>query len=43
MEPNKLSVSSNIVHKPLSINCLTPTKGVTSLFVLRSLLAFHFR
>lgn len=26
MEPNKLSVSSNIVHKPLSVNCLTPTK-----------------
>ena len=26
MEPIKLSVSSNIVHKPLSVNCLTPTK-----------------
>lgn len=26
MEPNKLSASSNIVHKPLSVNCLTPTK-----------------
>lgn len=26
MVPNKLSVSSNIVHKPLSVNCLTPTK-----------------
>ena len=26
MEPNKLSVSSNIVHKPLSVNCLTLTK-----------------
>lgn len=26
MEPNKLAVSSNIVHKPLSVNCLTPTK-----------------
>ena len=26
MEPNKLSASSNIVHKPLSVNYLTPTK-----------------
>ena len=26
MEPNKLSASSNIVHKPLNVNCLTPTK-----------------
>ena len=43
MGPNKLSVSSNIVHKPLSINCLTPAKGITSLFVLRLLLAFYFR
>lgn len=43
MEPNKSSVSSNIVYKPLSINCLTPTKGVTSLFVLRLLLTFCFR
>ena len=43
MEPNKLSVSSNIAHKPLSINCLTPAKGVTNLFVLRLPLAFHFR
>ena len=43
MEPNKLSVSSNIVHKPLSVNCLTPTKSVAGLFVLRLLLTFCFR
>ena len=43
MEPNKLSVSSNIVHKPLSVNCLLSAKGVASLFVLRLLLTFYFR